>query len=462
MTCVNPSPGGGPSNAVNFNVTPCSYQLSATSATFPSGGATGSFNVTASTGCAWNATTTSGFTSVTSGSPGVGNGTVNYSVAANAGLGRTATITFLGNHTGIAYNVTQVSALNEIDTAVRTGSPGVVTLVPLTLSLSDNISVDTLLVTLTVSPMNNGPNTPPGITTPPAFSGQPSPSSSGSANSISLTYMNLSPALTGTTHLGDLQVSIPSAASDLQSYIVTLSGVQATFNGNSVNLGTGASTAIVYHTMYTVGDVAPSAGIGAGSFGDGAINTVDLLAELRAVAIAQPPACSDLFGAMDLNGDGLVNTVDLLALLRRVSGLDQTTPAVRTSKGTVCPTVAPQAKRQPWESRPEGALSFGDPQDGRLPVYLHALKDLSLSGLVIGIGCDDCTMEYVAPREQAPSLADSKGQLALAWLNGWEAREGDRVLLGYVSASDTLRFLRFSGIANDGERPVRLVVTQVR
>src|SRR5207253_10820067 len=62
---------------------PCTYSLSATSASLGSSGGTGSVNVTAPSGCAWTAVSNQGWTQVTSGASGNGNGTVGFSVNAN-------------------------------------------------------------------------------------------------------------------------------------------------------------------------------------------------------------------------------------------------------------------------------------------------------------------------------------------------------------------------------------------
>lgn len=88
--------------AVNVNLwTPslpqCSYSLSSLGQSFGSSGGTGSFNITASAGCAWATASSAGWIGITSGSSGSGNGTVDYSVAANASASaRSGTITVQG------------------------------------------------------------------------------------------------------------------------------------------------------------------------------------------------------------------------------------------------------------------------------------------------------------------------------------------------------------------------------
>ncbi len=73
----------------------CTYGLSAASQSFSALSGTGSFNITALTGCTWNATTTANWVTITQGS-GNGNGTVQFSVTANGGAARTGTISIAG------------------------------------------------------------------------------------------------------------------------------------------------------------------------------------------------------------------------------------------------------------------------------------------------------------------------------------------------------------------------------
>ncbi len=74
----------------------CSYSLSPLSASFPSGGGTGSFNVSAPNGCSYTAVSSVSWITITSGASGSGNGFVGFSVAANSGASRTGTITVGG------------------------------------------------------------------------------------------------------------------------------------------------------------------------------------------------------------------------------------------------------------------------------------------------------------------------------------------------------------------------------
>ena len=84
---------------------PCTYSISPTSRSFPSGGGAGSISVTSSaSGCSWSATEDAGWISITSGSSGNGDGTVTYSVSANTSSNpRSTTITIAGK----SHTVTQ-------------------------------------------------------------------------------------------------------------------------------------------------------------------------------------------------------------------------------------------------------------------------------------------------------------------------------------------------------------------
>ncbi|MEW6128598.1 MAG: BACON domain-containing carbohydrate-binding protein [Acidobacteriota bacterium] len=72
----------------------CAYSINPTSQNFAPAGGSGSFDVTATGGCSWTATTTQSWITITSGASGTGNGTVNFTVAANdVASQRTGTIT---------------------------------------------------------------------------------------------------------------------------------------------------------------------------------------------------------------------------------------------------------------------------------------------------------------------------------------------------------------------------------
>ncbi len=89
----------------SFTVGQCTYSISPTSRSFPSGGGAGSVSVTAPNGCSWTASEGVNWISIISGSSGNGNGTVTYSVSANKDKknSRSATITIAGK----SHTVTQ-------------------------------------------------------------------------------------------------------------------------------------------------------------------------------------------------------------------------------------------------------------------------------------------------------------------------------------------------------------------
>lgn len=223
---------------------------------------------------------------------------------------------------------------------------------------------------------------------------------------------------------------------------------------------------------YLVGDVYPFTDDTAGDFGDDSLNTLDLIAVLRAVTNIGPvPApCSDRFDAMDSypvdtattrGGDGALNTLDLIVLLERVTSIDPSRP-VRTPR-TTCNTS--QAQTQARRDAVAGTLELvpaGPAGDGwqRTAVFLRATADLDLAGLSFSLtSASDSQLRFM-PSDHPPSIMDTglAGNLALAWLNGWTARAGQRVLLGYAETppgSSPLAFHALSAsAASDGRNVV--------
>jgi len=86
---------------------PCSPSISPASQSVPTAGGSGTISVTAASGCAWTASSDSGWVTINSGANGSGNGTVGFSAAANTGTSsRTATLTVAGQQ----FTVTQAGA----------------------------------------------------------------------------------------------------------------------------------------------------------------------------------------------------------------------------------------------------------------------------------------------------------------------------------------------------------------
>jgi hypothetical protein len=93
----------------------CTYSISPTSASQPSGGGTGSVSVTAGAGCNWTAASNASFITITSGASGSGSGTVNYSVAANTGTtSRTGTLTIAGQTFTVTQAGTTAGGIEQI------------------------------------------------------------------------------------------------------------------------------------------------------------------------------------------------------------------------------------------------------------------------------------------------------------------------------------------------------------
>lgn len=134
-TILNPLPAGGltyevriaavgpggsspssPSNGFTFQVT-CAYSASPTSQSVGSSGGSGSFSVTAPSGCAWTASTGASWITITSsgGGSGNGNGTVTFTAASNP-----TTSTRSGNLTiaGLTRTVNQAAAAAQCSFAV--------------------------------------------------------------------------------------------------------------------------------------------------------------------------------------------------------------------------------------------------------------------------------------------------------------------------------------------------------
>jgi|GEM_PF-4569285 len=95
VTVFNPAPGGGEAGPFYFFYD-CTNSINPPFQNISRTGESGSFNVTAASGCGWNATSNAPWITVTSGS-GNGNGTVNFTIAANAGQARRGTITVAGH-----------------------------------------------------------------------------------------------------------------------------------------------------------------------------------------------------------------------------------------------------------------------------------------------------------------------------------------------------------------------------
>jgi hypothetical protein len=74
----------------------CTYALSASSASVPAEGASGSTTLSTASACPWSAVSSAGWITVTSASTGTGGATIGYAVAANTGAARSSNLTIGG------------------------------------------------------------------------------------------------------------------------------------------------------------------------------------------------------------------------------------------------------------------------------------------------------------------------------------------------------------------------------
>ncbi len=286
---------------------------------------------------------------------------------------------------------------------------------------------------------------------------------------ISVFWSSLSPVLAGTVSLGTVSMTIPASAVAGQTYLVHITGANGTSGAAPLTLAPGANAQVSVGGLYFVGDGFPNAlastSYAVGSFGDSSLDNFDLIAALRAVTLlpgAVPPLCSDLFDSMDSfpvdgasrGGDGALNNFDLIQTLRRVTSLDTTRPQ-RSTRGLVCPDAAPLSAATYSPEVADGVFEFGAPQEGRVPVYFHARSRVNLAGLSFGIGTRDgaaVSLRFVPAEAPAPTIEDHAlpGLLAVAWLEGFRAAPGRRILLGHIEMDRGVA-LRFYGV--EGSEP---------
>jgi len=324
--------------------------------------------------------------------------------------------------------------------ASTTGLPGSPVNVPLALTLESGVTLSNLSFTLSITPNSSAP----ALTGTLAFvkdAALPNPTSvdtSGGPGSITVTWQNLNPPLSATTiSLGQVTVNIPASATGAQTYTASITAITGSSSNLSYALAPGPNVLVTLALPYLVGDVFPASGTSSGQFGDGVINTLDLLATLRAatnIPGALPASCTDLFDALDSfptdgssrGGDGAINTLDLLSTLRRVTNVDTSRPT-RLPRGQPCSTVQPDQTTRPVGS--STYLSFAMTGQG-LGVYLTSEKNLSLSGISFALEAG----EFAPVEGLAPTLLDTglPGKIAVAWLNGLELRGGKPLLLGYL------------------------------
>jgi hypothetical protein len=99
----------------------CSFAVSPTSVSAPTGGGTFTVNVTTDAACSWTAASQSDFITITSGASGTGNGAVTFSVAAASGT-RTGMLTVAGQTVTVSQQASGISASFRLTDPGRLGS----------------------------------------------------------------------------------------------------------------------------------------------------------------------------------------------------------------------------------------------------------------------------------------------------------------------------------------------------
>jgi hypothetical protein len=410
-------------------------------------------------------------------------GSVPGSNSARAWMGTLGPVVFQA--TGLSGGV----PVGSITVENATGSPGGTARIAVTLNLNSGSSVDSLSFGIGVTPNGAAPE----LTDPLSFvadtgMGTPSLIDPWGTGPISVSWLSLPAALSGTVRLGEVVVSIPALATEGQTYRVRVTGASVTLGSIAMAVLAGANrTLTVVGHSYLVGDAFPLGsdlnGDGdkddASEFGDGSLEMLDLVYALRAVTSVpgyRPPACSDRFDAIDSHpadtptvrgGNATLNTVDLIYTLRRVTNVDPSRPR-RDSRNLPCTAGAgPELVAQAMPSgEPAARLELGLPQAAeggavRVPVYLEAARALELAGLSFSIGMTGLqpeTWNLEPGTAPPPTLVDPDvpGVLSIAWLEGLQVAAGQRLLLGYVAApglepgTDGLRFVGISANAPDG------------
>jgi len=392
-----------------------------------------------------------------------------------------------------ATGVTATVAVGTVSTASVSGSPGGSARIPVTLSMNSPATVDSVAFGLRVEAVGAAPALRDALSlakdaamAEPTFS-----DTSAGPGTISVGWLSLATALSGTVRLGEVVVPIPALATDGQTYTVRITGASGSLGTTNMALLAGASVTLsVVERSYLVGDAFPFGTDqnadgdkdDAGEFGDDQLQILDLIYALRAVTSVpgyRPPACSDRFDAIDSHpadtptvrgGNGTLNTVDLIYTLRRVTNVDTSRPR-RYSRNLPCTAGAgPELVAQAFQPapvgprEPAGRLQFGSPMTAeggavRVPVYLQAARDLELAGLSVAFSAlGSGSLRFVNGETKAPTLVDAElpGVLAVAWLEGLQMAAGQRLLLGYVVApglapgTGTLQFIGISASAPDG------------
>ncbi len=124
-TAASPRSGAltiaGQTFTVNQAAAPCSYSISPATASAPAAGGSASVALTATTGCAWVASSNAGFISITSGLSGSGSTIITYNVNANGVSARSGTLT-IANQTFTVNQFGTGPTVNLDRTSLRYGA----------------------------------------------------------------------------------------------------------------------------------------------------------------------------------------------------------------------------------------------------------------------------------------------------------------------------------------------------
>src|SRR5258707_14120780 len=98
---------------------------------------------------------------------------------------------------------------------------------------------------------------------------------------ISISFLNIANAVSGTVALGQVQLTIPASATVGQSYTITITGANGSSAGTPVALSAGANATLLLSNSYLVGDGHPfltdldndALYDDAGEFGNGTLDT---------------------------------------------------------------------------------------------------------------------------------------------------------------------------------------------
>jgi hypothetical protein len=216
---------GGKSFTVNQAGLACAYSLSPSSQSFAPAGGSGTFTVSAASGCSWNASSQASWVTIQTGSSGTGNGTVTYTVAGNSGNSpRTGTLSIAGT----SFTVTQGGISQYTLSVDKSGAgSGFVSTIPASTVFNQGTGV-----TLTATPDNSS-----------SFAGW-SGGCAGNSSTCALT-MNANISVTATFILKTITITASAGANGS----ITPQGTP------SVNYGGSQSFTITPAQGYQVSDV---------------------------------------------------------------------------------------------------------------------------------------------------------------------------------------------------------------